>query len=66
MIPSNAKHIRHSPDADLNEPIHYAAACVESGPLELLIARGAAINAVNAKRETPLIIATKSNRPKNI
>ena len=34
-------------DSILNKPIHFAACCVESGPLELLIKKGANVFDIN-------------------
>jgi hypothetical protein len=62
----NDKNAKNVGDIEQNKPIHYAAACHSTGPLELLIARGADIYTTNTKKETPLIIAVKCNRPANI
>jgi hypothetical protein len=42
-------------------PVHVAAAACKSQILDLLIEKGADINSMNAKGETPLIIAAKAN-----
>eukprot|EP00347_Sterkiella_histriomuscorum_P014218 403361718 len=49
-----------------NQCIHYAAACESTEPLELLLAKNMNVNFANIEKETPIFIAIKCNRPKNI
>ncbi|OWF45703.1 Poly(ADP-ribose) polymerase pme-5 [Mizuhopecten yessoensis] len=59
------------PDINLEDkggrrPIHYAASCESTAPLELLIKKGANPNEVTRRRFTPLHYACYAERPKNI
>lgn len=43
----------------MNKPVHYAAACESSGPLEFLIKKGVDCREGNRIKETPIIISAK-------
>jgi len=47
-------------------PIHYAASCISTAPIEYLIKEGANIEATEKHNMTPLIIASRFGRDDNI
>jgi hypothetical protein len=53
-------------DDDGRTPVHYAAACTGTGPLEYLIKIGADITVADVKGITPLMIAAQLGRVENI
>jgi ankyrin repeat protein len=54
-------------DAEGYKPIHYAAVCVDKGPLEYLISRRIVnLNSTTSTLLTPLMIACKYGREKNV
>jgi ankyrin repeat protein len=53
-------------DNDRRRPVHYAAACVASGPLEYLIGRGVDIREPDQRGITPLMVAAMNGRAHNI
>ncbi|XP_022093032.1 tankyrase-like protein [Acanthaster planci] len=67
-----AKLLTVSPDVSFPDqagftPIHYAAACKSSGPLELLLKSGVDAETPQPKKlVTPLMIAAKHGRTKNV
>lgn len=50
----------------LNKPIHYAASCTSSAPLELILAKGGNVYDVNNLKLTPLHFAALNGRADNI
>ncbi|XP_038075210.1 poly [ADP-ribose] polymerase tankyrase-like [Patiria miniata] len=53
-------------DSKGRKPIHYAAACEGSGPLELLLSRGMNPDETDNKAMTPLMVAALYGRQQNI
>ena len=53
-------------DTQRNKPIHYAAACTGTGPLELLILKGANVFDVQNYKRSPLHYAALNGRAENI
>ncbi|XP_022105519.1 tankyrase-like protein [Acanthaster planci] len=53
-------------DSRGRKPIHYAAACEGSGPLELLLGRGMNPDETDNKAMTPLMVASLYGRQQNI
>lgn len=53
-------------DSYNRKPIHYAAACEGSGPLELLLTLGANAYDITTNKETALHFAAKAGRPENV
>nr|XP_042896391.1 poly [ADP-ribose] polymerase tankyrase isoform X4 [Parasteatoda tepidariorum] len=47
-------------------PIHYAAVCKSTGPLELLIARGVSLDEAESDGNTPLLLAARTGRAHNV
>ncbi|XP_071963816.1 poly [ADP-ribose] polymerase tankyrase-like [Antedon mediterranea] len=54
------------PDKTNRKPIHYAAACEGSGPLELLLNKSANPEETDNQGTTPLMIAAQTGRTQNI
>jgi ankyrin repeat protein len=50
----------------MRRPIHYAAACSGTGPLNLLIEKGANLADVDMKKVTCLHTAVRAGRPDNV
>jgi ankyrin repeat protein len=48
------------------KPIHYAASCVGSKPLELLMKIGVDMKDIEYKKNTPFMIACKLGRLENV
>eukprot|EP00347_Sterkiella_histriomuscorum_P008908 403343282 len=63
---SSDKNQKYMTDQFQNQCIHYAAACENPGNLELLLARDMNLNFANAEKETPIFIAIKCNRSRNV
>ena len=53
-------------DSHMQKPIHYAACCESSAPLELLISKGASVFDLNSGKMTPLHLAALNGRAENI
>ena len=54
------------PDETLRKPVHYAAACVGTGPLEVLASKGVDMREGDQLGITPLMIAAIYGRAKNV
>jgi ankyrin repeat protein len=53
-------------DEFMRKPIHYAAVCVGTGPLELLISKGVDPREGDREKNTPLMLASKYGRHNNV
>ena len=53
-------------DNEMRRPIHYAAACESSGPLKLLLEKGANLADIDMRKVTCLHVAAQARRPENI
>lgn len=53
-------------DRSMRRPIHYAAACEGTGPLDFLLSRGIRIDDVDNEGHTPLHIAADAGRAQNV
>ena len=53
-------------DNHQNKPIHYAAVCESSGPLKILLEKGASVFDMNGQKKTPLHYAAMNNRAENV
>lgn len=53
-------------DEHLWKPIHYASACVGSGPIKVLLKKGANLNDLTNEKLTSLHIAAQMGRAENI
>lgn len=53
-------------DDNMRKPIHYAAACESSGPLEYLLSKGVDPREGDYFKTTPLMIACLYGRPHNV
>ena len=53
-------------DTMLFKPIHFAAACEDSGPIELLIEKGSNVFDLTIEKQSSLHIAAKAGREKCI
>lgn len=53
-------------DAKNRKPIHYAAACTGSGPLDYLLKQGANVNDLDANKRSTLHYAAMFNRGENV
>ena len=51
---------------NMRRPIHYAAVCESTAPLEYLIAKGANVLDIDIKKVSCLHLAIKANRPENV
>lgn len=56
----------HMTDSQMRKPIHYAAACANSGNLKLLIDKGASLLDVATDKTTALHCAVLANRAENV
>jgi len=53
-------------DYKMRKPIHYSAACENSGCLKLLISKGVDIREGDRYKNTPIMIAAKYGRLENV
>ena len=53
-------------DYQMRKPIHYSAACENSGCLKLLISKGVDIREGDRYKNTPIMIAAKYGRLENV
>ena len=53
-------------DQSMRRPIHYAAACEGTGPLQYLIEKGANVLDVDLKKTSCLHLAIKAKRLENV
>jgi ankyrin repeat protein len=53
-------------DEIMRKPVHYAATCVGTGPLELLLKKGIDAREGDRDKNTPLILACKYGRVHNV
>jgi len=53
-------------DEIMRKPVHYAAVCSGTGPLELLLKRGVDAREGDRDKNTPLMLACKTGRYNNV
>jgi len=53
-------------DEIMRKPVHYAATCIGTGPLKLLLERGVDPREGDREKNTPLMLACKYGRAHNI
>jgi len=51
---------------DMRKPVHYAAACESTEPLEMLVAKGANLVDIDMRKVTCLHMAARARRADNI
>ncbi|XP_013405621.1 tankyrase-like protein isoform X2 [Lingula anatina] len=53
-------------DHEMRRPVHYAAACTGTGPLEYLIGKGVSTSEIDKQGYNPLLIAAETGREHNV